>query len=105
MTVTEIRTKFPELTAGEYSDAVVQSAIDDSADLNAPTDRARMYCVAHLVTSGEKCPLLRHETGPISASYERTGERATAKYWHTTRYGRLYLQLIRARPGPGVLVV
>lgn len=103
MTVSDFRTKFPELPDTVLTDAAVQSALDDAELMMPEGDSARhvamvLYCAAHLVTAGAEgaVPLISTTHGPVRAQFEESGERPTARYWTSSIYGRKLLQIIRS---------
>ena len=100
--IEDFRNLFPELDA--ITDAVVNSSLVQAGHIE--TDPVRtLYAAAHIATGEGLYTVLSSTQGPVSVSFERTGDTATAKYWTTTDYGRKYLQILRSMKGAGVVAI
>ena len=100
--IESFRDLFPELSS--VSDSIIANSLVQAGHIE--TDPVgTLYVAAHLATGDGLYPVLSSTQGPVSASFERTGDTATAKYWTTTEYGRKYLQIIRSAKGAGVVSI
>ena len=100
--IENFRNLFPELSM--ITDTIVRSALVQAGHIENDPVRV-LYAAAHIATGEGLYPVLSSTQGPVSASFERTGETATAKFWTTTDYGRKYLQIIRSAKGAGVVAL
>lgn len=116
-TVADFRARFPEIDA---TDAVIQTAIDDAADMVDTTwlekdfQKAILFLAAHYVTIGaaevagtigDEQTIASESFGPISVSYQKTeGGASDGSSFGTTGYGRRYLELLKLN-FPGMLAV
>ena len=100
--IENFRNLFPELSA--ITDAVVNSSLVQAGHIESDPVR-KLYAAAHIAVGEGLYPVLSSTQGPVAASFERTGDTATAKFWTTTDYGRKYLQIIRSAKGAGVVAL
>lgn len=116
-TVDDFRARFPEIDA---TDAVIQTAINDAADMVDTTwlekdyQKAILFLAAHYVTIGaaeevgtigDEQTIASESFGPISVSYQKTeGGASNGSTFGTTGYGRRYLELLRLN-FPAIVVV
>lgn len=114
-TVEEFRTKFPEFTDADYSDAAVEAALNEAARsvdeswTEGDFKNARMYLAGHYLSVLQSAGvslgqdnLKALSIGPLSLTF---GDKVSFSEFSSTPYGQQFRLLQKKNIGPAILVV
>ena len=100
ITVSDVRTAFPELDSATYPDASVAAAINVARSIAAATTEIWLHCTAHLLTlprqakvDGGAGEITGAGLGPQQNQYKTMADTGRDVFFTTTPYGRLVLAL------------
>ncbi len=100
LTVSEVRTKFPELNAETYPDGSVSAAIATARAIAASTREIWLHETAHLLVlsrlpqvDGGAGEITDATLGPQQNKYKSMADKGREVFHTTTVYGRIVLML------------
>ena len=109
----DFREMFPEFGVADYTDDVVVGWIETARAIHALSDRALIWCAAHLLaldrdegreTDGGAGIIQSESIGPMRLTFQTQAKDQREVFFSRTSYGRMFLQLEHRTPAMAMAV-